>query len=146
MPRNWPPVAVRPGPVPGRRDRTPAGLGEMNQRNLLSALVKIGSLGACRWRGQDTWLLGAGGRLTGQAKEMSRDHDDARHAVQTRKATAAAVSAGTVLPVSKNGLVVLEEQIDECLIAARMLDPEGLESIIQHLRRARNEVVWKIGQ
>ena len=66
---------------------------------------------------------------------------------KARKAAEAA--AGAVLvkrPVSKNGLVVLEEQIDECLIAARLLDAEGLESIIQHLRRARNEVVWKMGQ
>src|SRR5205807_1704447 len=47
---------------------------------------------------------------------------------KARKATEAAASAGTVVvkrPVSKNGLEVLEEQIDECLIAARMLDAEG---------------------
>ena len=43
---------------PGRRYRIPAELREMNQENLLSVLVKIGSIGACRARGQDTWLSG----------------------------------------------------------------------------------------
>jgi hypothetical protein len=40
----------------------------------------------------------------------------------------------------------LELQIDECLILAKHLDRVGLENVIHHLRRARNEVVWKIGQ
>lgn len=40
----------------------------------------------------------------------------------------------------------LEEQIDECLTEARNLDRAGLESVIKLLRRARNEVVWKMGQ
>ncbi|HYT88660.1 MAG TPA: hypothetical protein VEL76_08125 [Gemmataceae bacterium] len=43
-------------------------------------------------------------------------------------------------------LQVLEEQIDECLLLARSQDPEGLQSVIKLLRRARNEVVWKIGE
>ena len=43
-------------------------------------------------------------------------------------------------------LEVLEEQIDDCLILARNTDREGLESIIKLLRRARNEVVRKLGQ
>jgi hypothetical protein len=43
-------------------------------------------------------------------------------------------------------LEVLEEMIDESLTLARNLDREGLESIITLLRRARNEVVWKLGQ
>jgi hypothetical protein len=47
---------------------------------------------------------------------------------------------------NENGLEVLEEQIDECLLAARTLDRQGLESVINLLRRARNEVVWKMGQ
>jgi hypothetical protein len=46
----------------------------------------------------------------------------------------------------KNDLERLEEQIDECLIFARGLETEGLDSVISHLRRARNEVVWKLGQ
>ena len=40
----------------------------------------------------------------------------------------------------------LEYQIDECLVLAKVLDREGLESVISHLRTARNEVVWKMGQ
>ena len=44
------------------------------------------------------------------------------------------------------GLESLEEQIDECLTLAKNLDREGLSSVINLLRRARNEVVWKIGE
>ncbi|HEV3255272.1 MAG TPA: hypothetical protein VG013_00195 [Gemmataceae bacterium] len=40
----------------------------------------------------------------------------------------------------------LEEYIDECLTMAKNLDRQGLEGVIKLLRRARNEVVWKIGQ
>jgi len=43
-------------------------------------------------------------------------------------------------------LDALELQIDECLIAARHLDREGLHDVISQLRRARNAVVWMIGQ
>jgi hypothetical protein len=49
-------------------------------------------------------------------------------------------------PAEGNPLEQLEEQIDECLTLARNLDRTGLESVIQLLRRARNEVVWKVGQ
>jgi len=44
------------------------------------------------------------------------------------------------------GLESLEEQIDECLTLAKNLDREGLSSVINLLRRARNEVVWKMGE
>jgi len=40
----------------------------------------------------------------------------------------------------------LEEQIDECLTLAKNLDREGLAGVIHLLRRARNEVVWKMGE
>jgi hypothetical protein len=40
----------------------------------------------------------------------------------------------------------LELQIDECLILAKHVDRQGLETVIHHLRLARNQVVWKIGQ
>jgi hypothetical protein len=43
-------------------------------------------------------------------------------------------------------LEALEEQIDHCLTHAKRLDREGLADIIVLLRRARNGVVWKIGQ
>jgi len=45
-------------------------------------------------------------------------------------------------PISK--LEQLEENIDECLTFAKNLDRTGLESVINNLRRARNEVVWKL--
>ena len=43
------------------------------------------------------------------------------------------------------GLETLEEQIDECMTLAKNLDREGLSSVINLLRRARNEVVWTMG-
>ena len=45
-----------------------------------------------------------------------------------------------------HGLEKLEQQIDGCLSTARHMDREGLASVIGLLRRARNEVVWKLGQ
>jgi hypothetical protein len=44
------------------------------------------------------------------------------------------------------GLETLEEQLDECLTLAKNLDREALSSVINLLRRARNEVVWKMGE
>ena len=44
------------------------------------------------------------------------------------------------------GLETLEEQLDECMTLAKNLDREGLSSVINLLRRARNEVVWKMGE
>jgi hypothetical protein len=44
------------------------------------------------------------------------------------------------------GLEALELEIDDCLTSARGLDREGLEDVINFLRRARNAVVWKLGQ
>jgi hypothetical protein len=46
----------------------------------------------------------------------------------------------------QRGLAPLEEAIDECLMLARATDREGLEVVIDLLRRARNQVVWKMGQ
>jgi hypothetical protein len=40
----------------------------------------------------------------------------------------------------------LEEQIDDCMSVAKSLDREGLDEVIRLLRRARNAVVWKLGQ
>jgi hypothetical protein len=47
-------------------------------------------------------------------------------------------------PVSK--LEALEIGIDHCLTTARVLDPKGLEDVINLLRRARNKVVWQLGE
>jgi hypothetical protein len=49
-------------------------------------------------------------------------------------------------PLGTSKLDQLELQIDECLIMARQMDQEGLHDIIGLLRKARNEVVWKLGQ
>jgi hypothetical protein len=43
-------------------------------------------------------------------------------------------------------LEVLEEMIDDCLTLAKHQDREGLHDVIQLLRRARNAVVWKLGE
>ena len=43
-------------------------------------------------------------------------------------------------------LAALEEHIDDALTIAKVIDREGLQSVISLLRRARNEVVWKQGQ
>jgi hypothetical protein len=40
----------------------------------------------------------------------------------------------------------LEEQIDDCLTFAKNLDRKKLASVIHHLRRARNQVVWMGGE
>lgn len=40
----------------------------------------------------------------------------------------------------------LEVAIDDCLSAARRMDPVGLAEVIKSLRRARNNLVWKMGE
>jgi hypothetical protein len=47
--------------------------------------------------------------------------------------------------ISTKGFEQLEEQIDDCLTAARSLDREVLHNVIGLLRKARNEIVWKLG-
>jgi hypothetical protein len=61
-------------------------------------------------------------------------------------ATAVAVAPAAVKKTPMGKLDTLEEAIDDCLTAAKSLDREGLHDIIVLLRRARNAVVWKIGQ
>jgi hypothetical protein len=63
---------------------------------------------------------------------------------QPARPTAAASAAAPRSVVQ--GLETLEEQLDECLTLAKNLDREGLSSVINLLRRARNEVVWKMGE
>lgn len=67
---------------------------------------------------------------------------------QTKRAYRNAQEAGEAPnPVRRAGtrLEILEEHIDEALTVARNMDRELLKSVIEHLRRARNEVVWKMG-
>jgi hypothetical protein len=56
------------------------------------------------------------------------------------------ISVKSVASPSFTKLEALEELIDECLTMAKNLDRTSLEHVIRNLRRARNEVVWKIGQ
>jgi hypothetical protein len=59
------------------------------------------------------------------------------------------LAALTIVQVSQpleHVLEPLEIQIDDCMTLAKNLDRQGLENVIHLLRRARNEVVWKIGQ
>ena len=51
--------------------------------------------------------------------------------------TASTASAGA--PVKR--MEQLEEQIDDCMLAAMNLDRTGLDSVIRHLRRARKEII-----
>jgi hypothetical protein len=67
-----------------------------------------------------------------------------RRPAATQNHTGEAAATPTRRPA--RGLEQLEEQIDECLTAAKNLDREGLEHVIRLLRQARNEVVWKLGQ
>jgi hypothetical protein len=45
-----------------------------------------------------------------------------------------------------HGLEALEEHIDDSLTMAKNLDRTGLGGVITLLRRARNQVVWKLGE
>jgi hypothetical protein len=47
---------------------------------------------------------------------------------------------------SSNGLEALEEHIDDSLTLAKNLDRSGLAEVIILLRKARNKVVWKLGE
>jgi hypothetical protein len=63
------------------------------------------------------------------------------------KAAAAPIGKEQPRPAPRKGhLEQLEEKIDEVLTLARSFEHEGLESVVNHLRRARNEVVWKLGE
>ena len=48
--------------------------------------------------------------------------------------------------IAAKGLEALEEQIDDALTLARSLDRESLDLVIRMLRKARNTVVWKLGE
>lgn len=50
------------------------------------------------------------------------------------------------VPTGKKPLERLEFQIDEAMILAKTIDRDRLASVIDHLRSARNEVVWKLGK
>jgi len=55
-------------------------------------------------------------------------------------------AAAPVRRPATRGLESLEERIDDCLTLARSLDREGLEAVIDLLRKARNGVVVSQGR
>jgi hypothetical protein len=61
-------------------------------------------------------------------------------------ATAVVLATAPSSSTQSQELEQLEEQIDDCLTLAKTLDREQLANVIHLLRRARNGVVWKLGQ
>jgi hypothetical protein len=55
-------------------------------------------------------------------------------------------TATPAVKLRTSDLETVEQQIDDCLQAARRLDEVTLESVIRLLPKARNEVVWKLGE
>jgi len=64
----------------------------------------------------------------------------------SRKGAKERVQASVAGMTSGSKMEHLEVQIDDCLILAKNLDAKGLSRVIDHLRAARNLVVWKMGQ
>jgi hypothetical protein len=83
------------GRIPGRRYRIPAGVPDSRRarrdepREPTIRVSKDRLHRSLRGTRAGHLAFGAGGRLTRHAKEMSRDHNDARHAAPTRRTTAA---------------------------------------------------------
>jgi hypothetical protein len=71
-----------------------------------------------------------------------------RRKVRNTPAASKNSSASAATPKVRPGgkLEHLEEMIDDCLTTARNLDRDGLKEVLHLLRRARNEIVWKLGQ
>jgi hypothetical protein len=57
-----------------------------------------------------------------------------------------AAFVATVKPIKMSALETLEETIDNCLNLARATETETLEIVVHHLRKARNAVVWQMGE
>jgi hypothetical protein len=83
-----------------------------------------------------------------RSKKRKKVAKGAEHAQPSQETMAVARVATPVArkPLGSSKLDQLELQIDDCLILARQMDQEGLHDVIGLLRKARNEVVWKIGQ
>lgn len=81
-------------------------------------------------------------------RKQSRKDDKPKKAGRPKKDAPVAQKAPAAEAPRKamRNLDTLEEHIDECLTLAKNLDREGLHGVITLLRRARNEVVWKMGE
>ena len=79
-------------------------------------------------------------------RKKARKRGRKKAAEQPAEATTTTAVAVVAARTPRIGLEALEVHIDDALTMAKNLDREGLGSVIDHLRRARNEVVWKMGQ
>ena len=87
-------------------------------------------------------------KSTMRSKKRKNVATRAEAAQPSQEMTAVTRAAAPVArkPLGHTKLDALELQIDECLILARQMDRDALHDVIGLLRRARNEVVWKMGQ
>jgi hypothetical protein len=65
---------------------------------------------------------------------------------QGKLASARTASGMAASTAPRHKLESLEEQIDDCISAAKNLDRDGLAEVIHWLKRARNQIVWKLGE
>ena len=82
-------------------------------------------------------------RKQARKKKRGRPRKDSGMPVVVVAAAPVAVAVRKA-PVSK--LDTLEESIDDCLTYAKGMDRDAMHDVIVLLRKARNAVVWKIGQ
>jgi hypothetical protein len=81
--------------------------------------------------------------------KMRKDRNISRRRRRRRVGVTGTAEATPVVARGGRGfsvLHVLEEQIDDCLIAARRLNRAELGDVIKHLRRARNLVIMRAGE
>jgi hypothetical protein len=71
-----------------------------------------------------------------------RREEEEEKASARRKENKAANGVGG-RPSARRSYEALELELDECLAQARVIDKDGLEKVIQHLRAARNELIRK---
>jgi hypothetical protein len=84
--------------------------------------------------------------LSNLKSNLRKQRREAQGLVGGKRSYVRKVQVATGAGGGQNPLESLEEAIDECLTTAKNLDRRGLDMAIKHLRRARNEVVWKLGQ
>ena len=80
---------------------------------------------------------------------MRKERKISRRRRRRRAAAGAGSELGIATPRAHRGvssLHFLEEQIDNCLVAARRLERAELDDVIKHLRRARNLVIVRLGE
>jgi hypothetical protein len=90
-------------------------------------------------------LFNVKGDLRSKAKRQKRKASKEKAAPPAPQTAIARQASARPRSASRN-LEALEEQIDNARIAAKTLDPEGLEEVIGLLREARNEVIRTMGE